>query len=152
MKQSHRDALTLKQETLERIKRLHIKCGFLDAEHLLMIPKTWLEYQQYSDVHVEITQNFYNAYCTQKYFFVEKDFESWYPKIHGPRNYLQSFQVASLTEVYGNEKQYPFEMFLNSISKNTRSHYKGTKNNGNSLSYSDSEMEYKVEKKSPFRV
>ena len=41
-KQPHQDNFTLKQETLERIKRLHIKCGFLDTEHLFMLPKTWL--------------------------------------------------------------------------------------------------------------
>ena len=64
MKQPHQDAFTSKQENLERIKRLHIKCGFLDTEQLFVIPKTWLEYQQYVDVHVEITQNFYNTYCT----------------------------------------------------------------------------------------
>ena len=67
LKQSHQDAFTSKQETLERIKRLHINCGFLYNEHLFMLPKTWLEYQQYVDVHVNITQNFYNSYCTQKY-------------------------------------------------------------------------------------
>ena len=65
LKQPHQYAFTPKQETLEIIKRLHIKCGFLDTEHLFMIPKTWLECQQYADVYVEITQIFYNAYCTQ---------------------------------------------------------------------------------------
>ena len=76
LKQPHQDAFTSKQETLERIKRLHIKCGFLDTEHLFMLTKTGLEYQQYKGVHMEITQNLYNAYCTPKYFLVEKDFES----------------------------------------------------------------------------
>ena len=52
LKQNHQYAFTPKQETLEIIKRLHIKCGLLDTEHLLIIPKTWLEYQQYADVHV----------------------------------------------------------------------------------------------------
>ena len=69
LKQPHQDAFIWKQETLERINRLHIKCGFLDTEHVFMLPKTWVEYQQYAYVHVGITQNFYNAYCTQKYFF-----------------------------------------------------------------------------------
>ena len=55
LKQPHQDAFTSKQETLERINRLHIKCGFLYTEHLFMLPKTWLEYQQYADVHMEIT-------------------------------------------------------------------------------------------------
>ena len=69
LKQPHQDAFTSKQETLEIIKRLHIKCGFLDTEDVFMHPRAWLEYQQYADVHVDITQNFYNAYFTQKYFF-----------------------------------------------------------------------------------
>ena len=47
------------------------------------------------DVNVEIVQNFYNAYSTPKSFFVEKYFDSWDPKIHGPRNYLQGFYVAA---------------------------------------------------------
>ena len=47
---------------------------------------------------MDITENLYNANCTPKSFFVEKDFESWDPKIHGPRNYLQSFYVAALIE------------------------------------------------------
>ena len=98
LEKPHQDAFTSKQETLERIKLLHTKCCFLDTEHLFMLPKTWLEYQQYANVHVDITQNFYNAYCTQKYCFVEKYFESWDPKIHGPRNHLQSFYVAALIE------------------------------------------------------
>ena len=45
LQQPYQDAFTSKQETLEIIKRLHIKCGFLDTEHLFMLPKTWLEYQ-----------------------------------------------------------------------------------------------------------
>ena len=42
LKQPHQDTLKSKQETLEIINRLHIKCGFLDTEHLFMLPKTWL--------------------------------------------------------------------------------------------------------------
>ena len=42
LKQTHQDAFTLKQETLERIKQLHNKCGLLDTEHLFVLPKTWL--------------------------------------------------------------------------------------------------------------
>ena len=55
LKQPHQDAFTPKQETLEGIKRLHIKCGFLDTDNLFMLPNIWLEYQQYADVHAEIT-------------------------------------------------------------------------------------------------
>ena len=40
----------------------------MDTEHLFMLPNIWLECQQYADFNVDITQNFYNAYCTQKSF------------------------------------------------------------------------------------
>ena len=76
LKKTHQGPFTSKQETLERIKRLHIKCGFLDNEHLFMIPKNCLEYLQYEEVDVEITEKIYNANCTLKSFFVENDFES----------------------------------------------------------------------------
>ena len=69
LKKNHRGPFTSKQENLEIIKWIHIKCGLLDTENLFMLPKIWLEYQQYADVHVDITQNLYNAYFTQKYFF-----------------------------------------------------------------------------------
>ena len=115
LKQPHQHAFTSKQETLEIINRLHIKCGFLDTERLFMLPKTWLEYQHHADVHVEITQNVYNAYCKQKYLFLEKDFESWDTKIHGPRNYLQGFDVAALIEECGTKKQYLLAKFRNGI-------------------------------------
>ena len=38
LKQPHQEDFTPKQEILERIKRLNIKCGFLDNEHLFMLP------------------------------------------------------------------------------------------------------------------
>ena len=116
LKHPNQYAFTSKQETSEIIKRLHIKCGFLDTEHLFMLPKTWLEYLQYEEVDVDITENLYNANCTPV-FFAEKYFEIWDPKIHGPRNYLQSFYVAALIEERGTEKHYPLAMFQNGISK-----------------------------------
>ena len=97
---------------------------------------------------MEITQNFYNAYCTQKYFFAEKYFESWDHKIHVPCNCLHSLYVAALIEECGTEKHYPLAMFQNGISKNTRSSYKVTMNDGTPLSSSDSEMASKVKKNS----
>ena len=78
-----------------------------------MLLKTWLEYLQYEEVDVEITENLYNANCTPKYFFVEKDFESWDLKIHGPRNYLHSFYVAPLIGEYGTDKHYLVTMLRN---------------------------------------
>ena len=112
-----------------------------------MLPKTWIEYQQYADLHVDITQNFYNAYSTQKYIFVEKDFDIWYPKIHGPRDYLQSFYVAALIDECGTNNHYPLAMFQNGIPKNTRSSYKGTMKDGTPSSSSDSEMASKIKKR-----
>ena len=66
LKQPHQYSFTPKQANLETIKQLHIKCGFLDTENSFMLPKTCLEYQQYEDVHVVITQILHNAYCTLK--------------------------------------------------------------------------------------
>ena len=54
-KNTYQGPFTLKQKTLERIKQLRIKCGLLDTEDLLMLPKNWLEYLQYEEVDVEIT-------------------------------------------------------------------------------------------------
>ena len=111
MKQPHQDAFTSNQEILERINRLHIKCGFLDTEHFFVIPINWLNYCEVPDVNVDIVQNFYNAYCTPKSFFSEKDFDSWDPKIHGPCNYLQSFYLAYPIDKCGNTNHYPPAMF-----------------------------------------
>ena len=91
MKQPHQDALTSKQEILEIIKQLHVKCGFLDTEHVFMLPINWLNNHEFPDVNVDIAQMFYNTYCTPKSFLAKKDFDSWDLKIHGPRKYHQSF-------------------------------------------------------------
>ena len=50
----------------------------------------------------------------QKYS-VEKDFDSWDPKIPGPCHYLQSFYVASPIDECGTTKHYPLAMFRNGI-------------------------------------
>ena len=84
-----------------------------------MNPKTWLEYQQYEDVNVEITQSFYNAYRTQN-IFVEKYLESWDPKIYGPRNYIQIFYVNARIKKCRNKKHYPLEN-SSKVRKNRRS-------------------------------
>ena len=91
-------------------------------------------------------KNFYNAYSTPKSFFVEKDFDSWYPKIHGPRNYLQSFYVAAIVDKCGTAKHYPLAMFRNGILKNTRSSVTGKMDDGIPLSPSDSAMTSKKNK------
>ena len=146
LEKPHQDTSTLKQDTLERIKRLHIKCGFLDTEHLFMLPKTWLEYQQYEDVYGEITKSFYNAYCTPKAFFVEKYYESWDPKIHGPRNYLHIFmRILSLSNAV--PRSIIHLQCLEMLSKKIRDHIKkGTMNDGTPLSFYDSEIASRVKK------
>ena len=54
--------------------------------------------------------------------------------------------MEALIDKCGTTKHYPLAMFLNGISKNTRSSYKGTMNDGLSFSSSDFEMAYKVKK------
>ena len=80
------------------MKWLHIKCGFLDTEHVFMLPINWLNHHEFTDVNMYIAQNFYNANCTPKYFPVEEYFDSWCLKTHGSRNYLHSFYLASLID------------------------------------------------------
>ena len=82
-----------------------------------MLPKTWLEYLKYEDVHVAITKFLYNSYCTPQSFYVEKYLEISDPKIHGPSNYIDIFYVPALIEECGNEKHYPLAMFQNSLWK-----------------------------------
>ena len=69
-------------------------------------------------VNVEIAQKNYNAYCMPKPFFVGEYFDSWDPRIHGHRNYLQGFYVTARIEEYGTNKYYPLVMFQNCILKN----------------------------------
>ena len=52
LKQPHQDASTSKQEILERIKRLHINCGFLDTENLFMLPFKSLNHSEVLYVNV----------------------------------------------------------------------------------------------------
>ena len=96
---------------------------------------------------MKIIENLYNANCKPKYVFAEKYFERWDPKIHGPCNYLQIFNVTALIDKCGNNNHYPLAMFRNGISKNTRPSYKGTMNNGTPSSSSDSEMASKIKKR-----
>ena len=59
-------------------------------------------------------QKVYIIPTVRQMFFVEKYFESWDPKIHGPCSHLQSFYVASLIDECGTNKNYPLAMFRNS--------------------------------------
>ena len=87
----------------------------MDTEYLFMLPKTWLEYQQYEDAHVAINKNLYNAYCRPKSSYVEKYSEIWDPKIHSPCNYFQNFYVVAPIEEFRNEKHYVLAIFRNGI-------------------------------------
>ena len=111
LKQPHHGSFTWKQEILERINFLHYKCGFFDTEHLFTLPFNWLNCLEVPDVNVDILENFYNAFRTPKYFFVEKYSESWDPKIHSPRNYPQSFYVSALIYKCGTTNHYPLAMY-----------------------------------------
>ena len=93
------------------MKHLYINCGFLDTENLFMLPISWLNHPKDPDVEVEIVQNLYNTYCMPKSFFVEKYFDSWDPKIHVPRNYIQIFYVVALIDECRTTKNYPLAIF-----------------------------------------
>ena len=68
-----------------------------------------LKFDNFGDAIHEI---FLNASCTPMQFFVKKNLVSWYPKTHGPRNYLQSFYLAALIHKY-EKKQYPYAEIRN---------------------------------------
>ena len=67
---SHQGPFASKQKTLEIIKRSHIKCGFLNAEHLLMIPKTWLKIYKMSNL-MRRFQKLYIMPIVHKIFFLK---------------------------------------------------------------------------------
>ena len=93
----------------------------------------------------EIYENLQNAYCTPLDFFVENFFDNWYPEIHGPRNYFQSF-IWLISLKNAGKKHYPFADIRNGIKKGTRSSYNKTMNNGTSSSSSDYETTPKFKK------
>ena len=111
-----------------------------------MLPINWLNHHKVPDVNVDIVQNIYKSYTIPTYFFVEKYFDSWDPKIHGPRKYLLSFHVDALIEEYGTNKNHQFATFWNGISKNMRSSYIGITEDRIPLSSSDSEIKYNEKK------
>ena len=80
LKQPHQNAFTSKQETFEIIKRLHIKCGFLDTENLLILPKKLVRISRICGCSCINYAKFLYAYCTPKYCFAEKYFKVGIPK------------------------------------------------------------------------
>ena len=70
--------------------------GNYNIEYLYTLPSRWLFLIQFEEFIDAIYENFQNASCTPINFFVEENLDSWNPKTHGPRNYLQSFYLAAL--------------------------------------------------------
>ena len=74
-------------------------CGGDDnMENLYILPSRWLYLLQFEDFSDKIYENFQNASYTPIKFSVGENFDSWHPKTHGPRNYLQSFYLAALIQ------------------------------------------------------
>ena len=59
------------------------------------MPSQWIDLLKYKSISDEIYEILQNASCTPIKVFVEENFDSWHPKTHGPRNYLQSFYLAA---------------------------------------------------------
>ena len=75
-----------------------MKCGNEHYEHLYILHSRWLCLLQCETIGEEIYENLQNAYCTPLEFFVKKKVDIWYPEIHGPSNYLQSFYLDTLVK------------------------------------------------------
>ena len=60
------------------------------------MPSRWLFLLKFDNFGDAIHKKIQNARCTPMQFFVEENLFSCHPKIHGPRNYLQSFYLAAL--------------------------------------------------------
>ena len=104
--------MDIKTEVLETIKKLYFMCGGNDnIEHLYILPPQWialLKYEYFSD---KIYDNIQNASCTPIKFFVEENFDSWHPKTHSSRNYLQSFYLAALIQKCGKKNNIHLQSF-----------------------------------------
>ena len=102
LKKTHPRPWTSKKNVLKTVKKLYFKCGGdANYENLYILPSKWIYLLKYETIGDEIYENLQNAYCTPLEFFVEKHFDIWDPKIHGPFNYLQSFYLAALIQKCG---------------------------------------------------
>ena len=91
--------MDIKKEVLEIIKKFHFKCGGdTNYKYLYLLPSQWIDLLKYEFIGDEFYENLQNAYCTSLKFFIEENFDIWHPKIHGPRNYIQSFYLAALIQ------------------------------------------------------
>ena len=73
----------------------------IKIEHLYILPSKWIDLLKYESISDKIYENLQNSSCTPINYFVEENFNSWHPKTHGPRNYLQSFYLAALVQKCG---------------------------------------------------
>ena len=106
----------------------------------------WLFLLKYDKIGDEIHEIFQNASCTPIKFFVEENLASWHPKTYGPRNYLQSFYLATLIHKCG-KKEYPYSEIRNfTAGRRTRSFQKENDNNGTSSSSPDDKFTPKYNK------
>ena len=122
MIKNHPQPWTSKKEVLETIKKLYFKCGGdANYEYLYILPSKWIDLLKYKIIGDEIYEHFQNAYCTPLEFLIEENFDIWHPKIHGPRNYLQSFYLADLIQKYGEKliiHMHNFEMVFQEKGQN----------------------------------
>ena len=109
------------QKNLKTIKKLHDRCdGNDNIEHLYIFPSRWLYLLKFDNFGDAIQEFFHNASCTPMQFFVEENLDSWHPKTHGTRNYLQSFYLAALIHKCGkknNIHMLRFEILLQAEGK-----------------------------------
>ena len=75
------------------------------------LPSRWLYLLQFEEFSDEIYEIFQNASCTPINVFVGENFDSWYPKTHGSRNYLQSFYLAALIQKSGKKNNIHMQTF-----------------------------------------
>ena len=94
--------MDIQKKVLDTIKKLHFRCNGSDnIEQLYILTSRWLFLPKFDKIGDAIHENFQNAGCTPIQFFVEENLDSWHPKTHGPRNYLQSFYLACLIHKCG---------------------------------------------------
>ena len=90
------------KKVLDTIKKLYFSCnGSNNIEQLYILPSRWLPLLKFDKIGDAMHENVQNASCKPIQFFVEKNLDSWHPKTHGPRNYLQSFYLDALIHKCG---------------------------------------------------
>ena len=94
--------MDVQKKVLKAIKKLHFRCDGTDnIEQLYMLPSRWLFLLKFEKIGDAIHENFQNASCMPMQFVFEENLDSWHPKTHAPRNYLQSFYLAALIHKCG---------------------------------------------------